>query len=142
MTPADWKAVETALSQPWGSVELQCDQFRLQLQVRKVGHLRFTVVPFVDGVFKGVWASSKHPCEEQRRFMRPASALAYKPAQLLTLKPFYSAKQYREMAAQRFEYFKCTWPAFKPLQRHLQKNNQVITLTGCIPESMFTKELS
>lgn len=128
MTPAEWGTVEAELASPWGTVQLQCDQFKLRLQVHKVGHLRYTVMPYVDGVFKGIWCSAKNPCEQQRRFMRPASAAAYKPAELKRMKGLYSAKQLHDMAAKRFEYFKADWPAFKPLKRHLIKHNQVITL--------------
>lgn len=135
MTPAEWKSVEAALALPWGQVQLQCDQFKLTLEVRKIANLRYTVVPFVDGVLKGAWCSAKAPCEEQRRFMRPASAAAYKAADLQRMKSFYTAKQLKLMAAKRFEYFKPDWPAFKPLQRHLIKNNQVITLISPRPEA-------
>lgn len=136
MTPAEWGTVEAELALPWGVVQLQCDQFKLELAVRKIGHLRYTVVPYVDGVFKGVWCSAKHSREEQRRFLRPASESAYKPADLKRMKCLYSAKQLPEIAARRFEYFKADWPAFKPLKRHLIKHNTVITLVRLLPAAV------
>lgn len=138
MTPADWAAVEMELSSPWGDVELLCDGFKLTVQVRRVKPLKYAMLVYVDGVVKGVWSNADKPCEEQRRFMRPVSVKLHKPADLAKLKPLYSAKQFREMSSRKYEYFLPQWNSFKPLQRHLLKNNQVITLVRPAPVAAET----
>ena len=91
MSPAEWATVEAELQLPWGHVQLQCDQFKLTLQVAKVKNLRYTVCVYVDGQFRGIWCSNKHPCEEQRRFLRPRSFAAYKPTEIKRMKGLFSA---------------------------------------------------
>ena len=135
MSPKDWATAEAELQSPWGLVELQCDQFKLALQVARVRNLQYTLTVFVDGYFTGVWCNAQHPCEEQRRFMRPRSFAAYKPTELQRMKSLFSAKQLREMAAKRITFYAADWPSFKPLRRHLMANNQVITLLRPRPET-------
>lgn len=134
MTDAEWKAVEQALSHPFGNgAELVCDGYKLALHVVGVGKLKYAIQIYVDGVFKGLWSNPKQPCEEQRRFMRATSVPMIKPKDLATLKRIYSKKQYAEAAAKRFVWYHGHWPTFAPLRRHLVKNNQVITLVHPIP---------
>lgn len=127
MTPDDWKKVESSLSSPYGlGVHLDCDGYKLTLQVAQVKALRYVIQIYVDGFFKGAWCSAKNPCEEQRRFMRRVDRALHKPKDLAALKRVFSAKQLREMAAKRYTYFEGHWPSFAPLKRHLVANNKDI----------------
>lgn len=127
MTPAEWDRVESALGTIYGrGVMLDCDGYKLTLQVVPLKPLRWGIHIFVDGEFKGAWCSARNPSEEQRRFCRRIDRPLHSATDLAQVKRLFSAKQVRDMKAARFTYYAGLWPTFAPLKRHLVANNKVI----------------
>ncbi len=129
MTKDQWLAVKNALSTPWGSVVLNVDGYKLSLYVRQIKPLKFSIIPYVNGEFKGVWLSGK--CEESRRFMRPVQVAVFKPTDKRRLCKGLSKKSVKEYFGDINKTFTCyqwDWPSFDPLRRHLVANNKLIEL--------------
>lgn len=132
MTKDEWLLVKNKLSHPWGSVTLMVDGYKLALRVEQVKALKFEIMTYVNGEFKGSWM--KQGSEEGMRFLRPVKIAAYKPAQKARITKGVSKKMIKEVFGDRLDAT-CTvffwgWPTFGPLQRHLIANNQVIELVG------------
>lgn len=129
MTKEQWLAVKNALSTPWGVAKLKVDGYALTLQVSQRAPLKFSIYPYVNGVFKGEWLSGEF--EEYKRFMRPVQIGVFKPAEKARLKKGLSKKLLKEMSwdlDKTFTVFHWDWPSFDPLRRHLIANNKVIEL--------------
>lgn len=70
LSKAEWKAVEAELSSPYCfGVVMTADGHRLRLTVEKVKKLRYAIVVYVDGWFRGEWA--KGDSEIGAKFWRP-----------------------------------------------------------------------
>jgi hypothetical protein len=130
MTPLEWKHVEQNLAHPWGDVTLQCDEYRLTIQVKQVSALKFVMQVYVNGSFSGAWMFPDKPCEEQRRFLRARYYRAMDSKHLAAVKKVYSKKQYEALAAKKLMIYTGQWGSFKALRAHLVKNNKVITLVS------------
>lgn len=57
------------LSSPWGSASLVCDGHRVTLQVQREGGnaIKYRVMTYVDGYFKGEWMNGEAP---EAKFLR------------------------------------------------------------------------
>lgn len=128
MTKADWVVFEDCLAYPYGSAELLCDGYTVLVRVLQYKPLAYRPFVYVNGEFKSVWMNAKHPCEEQRRFMRRQERPLHSPAQMAEYKKLFRAAQLREMAAKRYVIFHAFWPNAAALRRHLVANNTSITL--------------
>ena len=128
MTKDEWLLVKQQLSNPWGSAQLLVDGFKLTLQVQQRAPLKFEIVPYVNGEFRGVWFSKDS--EEGKRFLRPVQVRLYKPAELKKLTKGLSKTAVKRVFGDSLDKsFTCIewgWPTFGPLQRHLVANNKVI----------------
>lgn len=130
MTPAQWKAVEESLAYPHGHAELTCDGRRIAAQVQQVKELRFEVVVFVDGVWRGEWLRADRPCDEQR-FMCPHEQAFYSAAQIKGLRKVFSAKQLREMAEKKTRWFSPSFRTAKAFRRRITSTCKSIELVKC-----------
>lgn len=129
ITKEQWLEVQQALGNPYGYAELNCDGYRVLLKVTAVGKLKFEILLYVDGFFKGEWLTKD--CEERRRFMRPVTLRLYSPKQVsrITKGLTKSAiKKYMPGLDKTITGYKFCWPSFAPLKRHLIANNQAIEL--------------
>lgn len=54
------------LDTPFGYLELACDGYRVTLQVQRAKGLRYRVMTYINGEFKGIWAQSSTPAPEQK----------------------------------------------------------------------------
>ena len=135
MTKDEWLQVKNRLSHPWGSVTLMVDGYTLMLRVEQAKALKFEIMPYVNGEFKGTWMQKDS--EEGKRFLRPVTIAAHKPAEKARLVKGMSKKMIKAIFGDRldatFTVFLWGWPTFGPLQRHLIANNQVIELVGDKP---------
>ena len=116
--------VEQRLVFPGARVELQCDAFRVMLEVQR-DKMRMVVMVYVDGYFKGKWQIED--CEERRRFMRPVihRPKPYTPKQVKLLgKKWCDEQQAKHTRA----YYLPFWMTVRPLLRHLHKNNSSVEL--------------
>lgn len=128
MTKDEWLLVKQQLSTPWGTAQLLVDGYRLTLQVQQRAPLKFEIVPYVNGEFKGTWFLKDS--EEGKRFLRPVEVRLYKPAQLKKLTKGFSKATIKSVFGDRLDktttHREWGWPTFWPLQRHLVANNKVI----------------
>lgn len=71
------------LAHPFGSgIKLLCDGYTVTLQVERTKALKYCVMTYVNGYFKGVWCGlSKQDCPEQkfmRKLVRPRCSQKHK----------------------------------------------------------------
>lgn len=64
------------LGLPWGRVELMCDGYRINLVVEWVSALKYRVITYVNGKWKGVWVSGIEDHPEQKFLNRKETPLA------------------------------------------------------------------
>lgn len=129
MTKDQWLEVKSALSTPFGRVKLKVDGYDLALYVEQVKPLKYSIVPYVNGEFKGEWLSGKF--EESKRFMRPVQVAVFKPAEKARMCKGLSKKLIKEFFGdinKTFTSYRWDWPSFDPLRRHLIANNKEIEL--------------
>lgn len=124
MNREDCIKVEQRLVFPGARIELQCDAYRLTMEVQR-DKMRMVVMIYVDGFFKGLWMRTD--CEERRRFLRP---IIHRP------KP-YTGKQMRVLGKKwcdeqriqgTFTYYSPVWLSSRALLRHLHKHNSSVEL--------------
>jgi hypothetical protein len=64
------EVLDRSLSHPYGSgVKLLCDGFVVSLRVERVTPMRYRVITYVNGQFKGAWCNSSNEQPEQK-FLR------------------------------------------------------------------------
>lgn len=135
MTPAEWKRVEESLAHPHGSVKLLCDGIEVCGQVQMVKPLRYAVVVFVGGVWKGEWLRADPPRDEHR-FLNPHEQSFYKAAELKRMKGLFSAKQLREMLAKKSRWFSPDFPTAKAFRRRISSQCKAIELVTCTEDEV------
>lgn len=127
-----WAAIEKALSCAYGRAELQCDAFKVSLVVVRAKAMRYEIMVYVDGIFKGTMIA--HDCEERRRFMRPRSKQAFGAKAYKSWRRAFGKKDADERQARGLHrYFEAWWPSVGPLKRHLLANNTNIELLESTP---------
>lgn len=135
MTKDEWLLVKNRLSHPWGAVTLMVDGYTLMLRVEQVKALKFSIAPYVNGEFKGIWL--RGDCEEAKRFLRPVQIPVFTPSVKARLKKGLSKTAIKRVFGNRLDEtltaFHWGWPTFGPLQRHLIAHNKVIELVGDKP---------
>jgi len=134
VTAEDWKKVEAALSGPFGRASFTVDGYALTLEVKQVKPLKFAVMVYVNGWFKGEWLQKD--CEERRRFYCPKTGRVFSAASKARLTKGLSKRaiaQYHPNIDKTFSYWLPCWSSFGPLKRHLVANNKSIELTECYP---------
>lgn len=134
MTAEDWKKVEAALSGPYGCASFTVDGYALTLQVKQVKPLKFAVMVYVNGWFKGELL--QNDCEERRRFYCPKKGRVFTAASKAKLTKGLSKRaiaRYLPDIDKTFSYWLPVWSSFAPLKRHLVANNKSIELQECFP---------
>ena len=128
MTPTkeEWKKIEEKLSTPWGQIVLMIDGYELTLSVVRVKPLRYAIMIYVNGVFKGEWGLKD--CEERRLFFCPLvrniwSRKTRKALKNISKKSMKSINMDLDKTA---VYYTPFWKSFKSLKAHLLKNNKSI----------------
>lgn len=129
MTDGQWKLVANRLASLFMPVKLMVDGYELTLEVRQEKALKFVIVPFVNGWFKGEWLLNQ--TEEAKRFYRPVKRPVLSPSKKKKLTHGLSkasVKKYFPDLDRTLEYYSGYWPSFAPLKRHLIANNMSIEL--------------
>lgn len=130
MTPEQWKAVEESLAYPHGRAELTCDGRKVVAVVEAAKRLRYRVVVYVDGCWRGEWLRFDKPCDEQR-FMNPHAHAAYSAADLARMRKVFGRKQYSEMAERKVRWFSPDFPTAKAFRRRITATCKSIALVTC-----------
>lgn len=144
MTKDEWLQVQDKLSHPWGSVKLTVDGYALALEVRQVKALKYVIMVFVNGEFKGEWM--KGEADEAKRFLRPVKIYLYSPAKQKALLKGLSKAQAKMRAGylgfdKTWTHHEPYWLSFAPLKRHLIANNKSIELAPPTPDELELKAL-
>jgi len=144
MTKDEWLQVQDKLSHPWGSVKLTVDSYALTLQVRQIKPLKYTIMVYVDGEFKGEWMNGE--ADQAKRFLRPVKSYLYSPAKQKALLKGLSKAQAKIRAEflcfdKTWCHYEPLWPSFGPLKRHLISNNKSIELAPPTPDELEIKAL-
>ena len=125
ITTEDWKDIEGQLKDFYTKVDLLIDGYKVTLMLQRISVTQNAIVPYVNGVVKGKWLTED--CEERRRFLRPVTRSLLSAKKMRELKLSKKIlKEYKEKM--KYTTFSLYWPSFKPLKRHLIRNNQVIEL--------------
>lgn len=129
MTPEDWKKMDEKLCAPYGSVKLLIDGYHVSYAVEQVSKLKFGIMTYVGGAFKGKWLTDNTP--EAQKFMRTATQKRYRMSGPVTKKDKrYYKKELGIDLDQRIEYHTPFWKSFKSLKSHLVKHNKSIEFSG------------
>lgn len=148
--PKDIKAaLIDRLNNLFGSVELMCDGYRINLQVRRDSEksLRFVVCMYVDGVWKGRWSQADYQGNEQKFARRIERNLYSEKEQKAMLKaaPLYGRKgsaerkKYEERVATKWVYFS---PIFSTGQAAINHLCRVCELITVVPEGAEAREVA
>lgn len=128
-TKAQWEYARGALSHSFGRLAMRVDQFKVDFEVRMVKHLKYEIMPFVDGHHRGAWMLND--CKERRRFLRPVKLSLYTPAERAKLQKAFGKrgvqKYFPRLNEKRTVYYP-TWSSFEALRRHLVANNRDIEI--------------
>ncbi|MDN6861035.1 hypothetical protein QO207_30970 [Pseudomonas sp. CAN2814] len=131
MEQKDWDDLQAQMDTPYGSMELQCDQFKVSLvQHSKPASRKWVTYVFVDGHYKGAWSFAdengepKH--EEARRFLRKSSKAFFSTKEIEAYRKTFGKRRATELAAKRHVWFHADWTSFNSLKKHLIANNTSI----------------
>ena len=110
-----------ALSIPWGGIKLACDGREVTLQVKPFGVLRYRVMTYVDGVFKGAWISGDNEHPEQK-FLRKKTVRVYSARQIKEFeKKFGKRRAAKYFPNKEAHCFLGDWPSGRSAIIHLLK---------------------
>lgn len=129
-----WTQAADAMLSPYGSVELRCDEYRVNLQMERASAKRanYEIVIYVNGHMKGAWMMND--CEERRRFFRPITRRVYTGKDLAAYKRLKKLGGAQDVDLNRTHTsYMPFWPTFEPLRRHLLKHNKdvrVVKING------------
>jgi hypothetical protein len=127
MTKTEWDQLKADLGHAYGHAELLVDGYKLTLSVQAVKPLKYEIMPYVNGEFKGIWALDK--TEEAVRFLRPVTLHLFSPAKKKRITKGLSKKLIKEWFPKidaTSTYYAWGWPSFAGLKAHLIKNNKSI----------------
>ncbi|GCL64343.1 hypothetical protein [Pseudaquabacterium pictum] len=141
LTPDQWAAVEKSLSFPHGRAELLCDgTTKVVAEVRQTKPLRFEVMVFIDGFWRGEWLRPE-PSRNEHRFLNMHQRAMYSAKDLALAKRVYSAKQHRQMAEKKYSYYSPTFPTGKAFRRRISSTCQDIRLVDCTEVAVAMLEM-
>jgi len=134
-----WAEIKLELSHPHGVVELDCDGYRVSLQVERVQALKYEIAVYVNGFMRGAWLAGDS--EEGRRFLQTVEYFVNSAKARAALIKIYGGKRCKkdELARinKKFSMRKAGWTSVTSLSRHYVKNNQNVSLIsigyGSIP---------
>lgn len=124
------------LGHPWGDVRLICDGHVVALQVEREGGnaIRYRVMTYVDGHFKGVWISSNTAAPEQkflRKVVRPLYSSPRRKAIEKTVgKRRFASREYDGFRATITQYMP-DWASGKAAIDHLCKVCESVEVAKC-----------
>lgn len=128
MTAEDWKYVEEKLKSFYNIVKLNCDGYKVDILLARVGQFKNEIRVYVNGVVNGEWCIKE--CEESRRFLRKISRSVYSQKQKDRYKKM-SKKMQKHIGVdidRKYSYYLPSWTSFNSLKSQLIKENSSIVL--------------
>lgn len=131
ITKEQAEAIDRELALPWGRVELQCDGYKVNVEVQSDGPRKYVLMIYVNGAFKGTWM--KGDCEEAIRFMRPVKKSLYgskvKSGLVKDLGKRSGEKLFAEMN-RTFTHYVPIWNSVRSMLAHFRKNSSAIEVVS------------
>jgi hypothetical protein len=126
-TKDQWAEIEQQLSGFFGRVELLCDGYKINAEVKSIAPMRQGIVVYVNGYVRGEWM--KGEAEEARKFHREMKRFLYSAKQREKLKTDAKnrcltadwRKRFRDMATASVSTWAPYWTNAKAFTRHLRK---------------------
>ena len=127
MDNQQWKLIEDQLKKLYHPVVLNCDGYRLRLELGRVDTYRNAISMHINGEMDGAWIIDD--CQERKRFFRPVHRYVWQPGQRARLKKMSKAhlKRMGTDPDARYTSYWPFWNNFTALRRHLVRNNTTIT---------------
>lgn len=125
MKEQDWEKVKDLFDSLWGIVELECDGYKITLQVQKVKKLQLGIFVFVNGEIKGTFITTD--CEERRRFYPSKDVCVHTKKERERLLKIFGKKDYEKRSFDRkIKMHGFSWTSFSKLKKHFVDNNKEI----------------
>lgn len=127
ITKEQWADIEYELLGMFGRVELLCDGYRVNLEIRTIKKRKQAIVVFIDGEIKGEWLSGEQ--DFVRKFHRPVKHYIYPPKSRSKAKqalkkrgmPDYLRQIWEKEATSSFTHWVPWWTNEKSFRRHISK---------------------
>jgi hypothetical protein len=127
LTKEEMKEIADELRHAFGRVELQCDQYRVNAEVRPIAARRYAIAVFVDGWMRGEWL--REDCQERRRFMRCRAVPLYSPAKRARLEKEVGKRLAKRMGADKtFDVFYPYWTSVAAMLRQFCATNDTVSV--------------
>ena len=135
MNDQEWQCVEEVLSRTYpSSVELDCDGYRVTLDMRLIDPFRRAVMVFVGGSHRVRWILDD--CEERRRFLCPRRSRLWKKRERESYLKI-GKKTLQKLGIDPNAFFTTYspwWTSFKKMRTHFEANNRHVHLITPRPE--------
>ncbi len=123
-------AIEYELAVPYGMVRLKCDGYTVDVRVSQAKPLKYDLMVYVNGEFKGAWLLNGGS-DEAKRFLRPVHRAKYstkfRTGMLKILGKRRALQQYPDFYDKVTGYMP-TWPSAKTMVRHFTKTCSDVAL--------------
>lgn len=126
LTKEQWQVLENQLSYPLGRVKLRCDGYQISAYVEKSKGLKFEIMVYIDGEFRGVWLNGED--ERCLKFYRAIKHYLWRGKLREELKDDLRKRQtkesrdrYKEMLEEHFFTWVPYWPSASAFFRHIRK---------------------
>lgn len=126
----EWEKIESMLTGAFGRVELSVDGFQVVLQIERVKNLKFGIVPYVNGEFRGSWLDTDN--EIGKRFYRPVSRFLHTAKFRADLIKIYGGKRCPKSELDKINkkitFRDPVWTCPKKMRCHFVKSNKELAL--------------
>ena len=127
LTKAQWAEIEQQLSGFFGQVELLCDGYKINANVKNIAPMRQGIVVYVNGRVTGAWLDGK--AAEPRKFYRERKHYVWSAAQRADAAKKAKGRHmqadlreiYRARVTASVSVWVCWWTSPKSFTRHLRK---------------------
>ncbi|HZZ04617.1 hypothetical protein [Paraburkholderia sp.] len=127
LTKDEMKKIADELRHAFGRVELQCDAYRVNMEVRPLAARRYAIAVFVDGWMRGEWL--RDDCEQRRRFMRCRNVPLYSAAKRARIEKELGKRYAKRLGVDKtFAVFYPYWTSVTPMLRQFCATNDTVSV--------------
>lgn len=122
-------SIERELNSAHGYIHLQCDDYRVSVQVSLLKTRTYVLFVYVDEWIRGEWL--RDDCEQRRRFMCAKSMALYsakRRAEIIKAFGKRAAAKHFPRLNDRHTYWLPYWTSARSMLRHFCANNQKVTV--------------
>lgn len=103
LTKAQIEDLSQRLSVAWGYVKLKADGDEITLRVERAKPLRYRIVVYINGEWKGEWVSGKNSHPEQKWLNKRKNSL-FTPAEMKRFEKIFGKREAAKMQKEFFTY--------------------------------------